>query len=125
MQAMSTPQSRVFDSFYDQLVTSIQHSVTTVAENACSEFLLTPPQLQQCLQVTLSDYDKADLLLQMIGAKMDVETGVLRRFVDILKRDASLDDLVEDIGERERFQRVWLYLISSYLHRKSLKARGC
>lgn len=91
-------EADAFNHFYDTLLTAIQHSVQTVADEAMSSFLLTMQEVQKCLKSSLSDYEKADTLLQMIGSKIDVDATILGKFIDILKNHATFDHLVEEIG---------------------------
>lgn len=103
LSEMTTLEADSFDRFYERLLTSIQHSVQTLADETMSSFLLTAQELQQCLKGSLSDYEKADTLLHMVGTKIDVDATVLGQFIDILKNHATLDHLVEEIGKPSNF----------------------
>lgn len=99
---MASLEARTFQHFYSRLVTDIQHSILTVANDALSEFLLTPEELQECLKDSLSNNQKATTLLETIGSRVEVNPSDLGKFINILKRDASRDDLVEQIGKNTK-----------------------
>ena len=69
---MASVEAKAFDAFYDKLAAVIQHSVDSVVNEAVSALLLTPQQAQKCLHEGQADYEKAETLLQMIGARIDV-----------------------------------------------------
>lgn len=96
---MATLEDRTFNLFYEKLARIMQHSIHALTSEAHSAFLLTALQQQQCLKDNLSNYEKAVTFLQIIGNEVAVEASVLGDFIEILKTDITLSDLVKEMGK--------------------------
>lgn len=96
---MATPEAKALEHFLDRLSTLIQHVLLTVGNEAVADYLISPQELQKCLLDTMTSHQKAATFLDIIGTKIDADPSVLRAFIEVLKRESFLDELVADMGE--------------------------
>ena len=109
-----SPQYRAVTACYDQLVTAIQHSVSSVTSGCVTKGLISEDVEDVVTSGTMSKGEQARRIMQCVRDAIKLNPSRYDDFIEILKNDHSLADVLE-ILQNKYSEHIVVLLHYSYL----------
>ena len=106
----SSPQYRAVTTCYDQLITATKHSVLSVMSGCVAKGLISEDVEDRVTSGNMSKGEQARWIMQCVRDAIKVNPSRYDDFIEILKNDRSLADVLEIL------QQIYSENVNSYIY---------